>query len=475
MRRVFAALFLLAFSAAAQGQTAKCEDKETFLECANRLVDLAMASAKASADPQQVTAESNQKAARDQKEIARKAVSESAPETASSLRDVLPLFFSSLGLGSTSEENDTLTLRFNPDFLQFGPANSVALTALVRKPALFEAMKNAIPEGIRAERELTLQNKLGDFDDTELVLEWSRQSSRFGRRISDNFQLIDDTFQNIFNQALDATQTTGTKGLANAVQQLGGLVNKRMEELSPADRQRVDSALSAFATEMAARTREIQGRTEQYRFFDLADLVNNQPQLLASVHYRRRNDLVGPDEGSAKVSYEMGMANVNGLRRFCKGQNKEASDPDCLSAYLSTFGKTLVDAPRAAISVQYSVDDAYHFALPDDHFGFDLNRVQKWVASASVGRYLRSNEQGTQTTRVDLQADYENTSGDEKHQPSRLVATATFTQKMSDDTSASFSIIYANRPEFLGEVDKGLSARVGLKYKIDKKKDSPSS
>jgi hypothetical protein len=476
MRPWLAALVLLVFSTAAHGQTSQCGDKETLLDCLNRLNDQAVAGAKKAADSENVKMESDKKLERDRKEIARKATSESAPGAADSLRDVLPLFFGALGLGNTSQEGDTLTLRFNPEFLQLGPSNPLGVKTLIYKPTLFEAMNKALPEGIRAEREATLKDKLGDFDDTELVLDWSRQSPRFGRKITEHRQLVDDTFQTLFDEALNATQTTGAKMLANVIAQLPpGSAAKSMVELSPADRQLVESALSAFVAELTARTQELQRRTEDSRFFDLADLVNNQPQLLASVNYRRRNDLVGPSQSSAKVSYEMGMANVNGLRSFCAGQKKAVSDPTCLSDYLAQFGKTLQDSPRLAISAQYSRDSAYHFALPDDHFSFELNRLQKWVASLSVGRYLRSNEQGTQTTRIDLQADYENVSGDAKRQPSRLVATATFSQKMSDDTSASFSIVYANRPEFLGAVDKALSARVGLKYKIDKKKESLSN
>ena len=46
----------------------------------------------------------------------------------------------------------------------------------------------------------------------------------------------------------------------------------------------------------------------------------------------------------------------------------------------------------------------------------------------------------------------------------RFVATATYTFNL-----ASFSLVWANKPEYLGEVDKELSARVGLKFKLNMK------
>ncbi|HYX24919.1 MAG TPA: hypothetical protein VFC23_12250, partial [Thermoanaerobaculia bacterium] len=193
--------------------------------------------------------------------------------------------------------------------------------------------------------------------------------------------------------------------------------------------------LGSFVNGLAALKQKIKDMTTSLRFFDLADLVNNQPQILVSADYRKRNVLVGPNELDAKATYEIGFANVNGLRRYCANAKLAPSNPDCLSRYLADFGPLLASSPRLAVSAEYSRADPYRF---------------------------------------DLQADYEDFSGDPKLQD-RLVATATFTQKMSDNSTASFSFIYASKPEFLGEVDKHLSAHLGLKYKMDKRKDSPAN
>ena len=52
---------------------------------------------------------------------------------------------------------------------------------------------------------------------------------------------------------------------------------------------------------------------------------------------------------------------------------------------------------------------------------------------------------------------------------SRFVGTATVSHKLTNGTSVSFSAVYANRPEFRGDVDKELSARFGLRWKLKEK------
>lgn len=43
---------------------------------------------------------------------------------------------------------------------------------------------------------------------------------------------------------------------------------------------------------------------------------------------------------------------------------------------------------------------------------------------------------------------------------------------MTDSSAATLSVVYANKPELLGEVDEEISARVGLEFSLDKVKES---
>src|SRR5690606_11356504 len=66
---------------------------------------------------------------------------------------------------------------------------------------------------------------------------------------------------------------------------------------------------------------------EESRIEAFARLVNNQPQLYASVTYRDRNPLVGANEKSVSITYEWGYrANFNLLRKFMTRECGTRSD-----------------------------------------------------------------------------------------------------------------------------------------------------
>jgi hypothetical protein len=477
MKRALAILLLMAAPSLAQTPPG-CGRDETYKACINRLLGgqtteeaETRAAERANATAAAVTAE----------RIAAKVIPETVPGAAGSIRDFLPLFFGSLGLGGVKDEAGALTLTFNPDFLDLGPANPLSLQAQIRDPLPFDALLKAVPEAIRASRKSAFEKELADFDDVALDLAWSRESERFGRNYRDHRQLLSDVFLTLNEQARAAVPINVSKVfLADLVKQPDGpapptfsvdMTPAQVDRLDPAFRARLDQHIAEAGQEVTARQRALVELAEQQRFFELDDLINNQPQVLASAICRRRADLVGPDDLAARFSYEIGFANVNGLRRHCGGRESEV-DAGCLKSYLDKFGPTLESSPRLTVTAEYSQSDAYDVALPADAlsptpFAFHLDRVSKGTGRLVYGRYLRADPSGAQTTRMDVEATYELASGDPLRN-NRFLATVTFTQKLVGDMSASLTAVYANRPEFRGAVDKELSARFGLKYKLDR-------
>jgi len=98
----------------------------------------------------------------------------------------------------------------------------------------------------------------------------------------------------------------------------------------------------------------------------------------------------------------------------------------------------------------------------------DLKAAADEVAAKQVDGKTTP-DAGAGAARIDVEAKYEDVSDDPMRQ-SRFVATATYSQNLFDGNGLSLSIVYANRPEYRGEVDEEFSARAGLKFKIDKKK-----
>lgn len=463
-------LFLLATPAfALDPDKMMAQPGETYDEWLSRLVDEGNhTEAKAATEATQIATQ----------RMLDKAVPEGSPETQGSLRDFLPFFFGSLGLGDVKDENGALTLTFNPERLKMGTGNPLSLQTVIRDPVAFDALVKAIPEGIRADRKSALEEQLASFDDVEVNFSWSRESQRFGRNPEDHKELMGKLFEEVTKKASKSVGTIASKNLLDLlapVNNLPDIASKRPGEVDAEVRARLDPLIIAAAQEIVARQQAFVGLIKDKRWYELDDLVNNQPQILASATYRRRDDLIGPDEWTAKFSYEVGFANINGLRHYCEDQNQKKSEPDsdstpdsdCLSGYLTKVGKTVDFAPRLKFEGEYGETDQYSYELPADHFSYRLDRIQKTLLKGSFGGYLRSNAQENQTMRADLEAVYEDVTGDEKRN-NRFVATLTFTQKLTGDMSAAISAVYANKPEYLGEIDEELGARVGLRYKIDK-------
>jgi hypothetical protein len=468
MKNALAILLLLAaMPSLAQEPEATCGMTETYEDCFNRLIVTAEPEAKKVAATRAAAKITREAATR----VAQKAVPEGAPDAAGAIRDFLPLFFSSLGLGGVKEENNALTLTFNPDFLQLGPDNPLSLQSLIRNPVAFNALVQALPRAIRADRKSTFEDQLKDFDDVEFSFTWSRESERFGRDAMDHRELLSNVFLKITESGRAEVGTSATKDLLEKLLDPNlpvDLSRKTPADLDPRVRADLDLFISAAVQEIQNRQKAIETLARTQGLFKLDDLVNNQPQVLIAANYRRRADLVGPDATTAKASFEMGFANVNGLKKHCRRQSKADPDDVCLATYLESYGPTLATSPRLKVEGEYSETAEYLFTLPEDNFTYSLDRIRSLTAKATLGGYLRSDLQGTQTTRMDLEAVYEDVTGDEKRN-NRFVATLTFTQKLTDDVATTLSAVWANKPQYRGEVDEELGARFGLKYKIDRK------
>lgn len=196
MKRYLAILLFLGTAPAfAQDLSLTYQPGETYGEWIDRVVTEGTASAR-EAEARAVDESTDIAAQR----VVDKAVPEGSPEAQGSLRDFLPLFFGSLGLGGVKDQDGALTLTFNPELFQLGPANPLSVQAVVHDPVVFDAMLKEIPESIRASRKSALEEQVQDFDDVELNLSWTRESERWGRNPKNHDLLLDTLFSNMVRQ-----------------------------------------------------------------------------------------------------------------------------------------------------------------------------------------------------------------------------------------------------------------------------------
>ena len=120
---------------------------------------------------------------------------------------------------------------------------------------------------------------------------------------------------------------------------------------------------------------------------------------------------------------------------------------------------------RLSFNVEYSHKQSYDEIVQSGLGSLMLDSKSSLIASLAYGRYLPFLADGCGNSRLELSASYENVDSDSTRQD-RLFSTATHSQRISATAAVSFSIVYANKAEFRGDVGTEISAQLGLNYKM---------
>lgn len=426
----------------------------------------------ASAEEARQTIEALKKGA--EKEMARELLAKVAPEIAAlpGASAAFEDFLSRLKIGVTSEGTDNaqaLALDFT-DFLGLSTEDGYKLQAVARDPALYEPLSTQLSEENRDKR----TKGLGAFDDVLVTFAYSPSTPRLGKNLGANQILIDDLF-NLFlteNKPLAEAATSAKDARDNLAARLQldfpAAFNDQDELLDfnlikdstrqTEYRQAVESAQVADAKRLSSLSKILHHR----RFFELADLVANQPQLILKATRTLRDELTGPEETTVHVAYEQGFVNMNSLRKALKTCRQEMTT--CYTAYLTDHRMDIAkDQNRLTFSFDWTRGEDYGAAI--DGVRVDAPGKERWTLEATYGRNLRVDEKGRFTSRYDFTGSWEDWSDDPMHQD-RGLAKLSFTQKVTADMSLVLGAVWASKPEFRGEVDEEVSARFGLTYRF---------
>lgn len=228
----------------------------------------------------------------------------------------------------------------------------------------------------------------------------------------------------------------------------------------------VENVLERIRAAEISEFRESDRRIRASGVLQLARLINNQPQINGSLQYRNRATLAGPDEWTGTARFEMGFANMNTLRRHCGSGGIRA---ECLRTFTSApqVRRALARGDRVWIELGFTRRNAWRPVLADPPVQIALNEATTFAVSGGYGAYIGAGADEGNRDRLDLHGKYDFASGDPLRQD-RFVATMLYTYRLSDQSSALLGLTYANRPEFIGDVDRRLGARVGVTYKINR-------
>lgn len=379
-------------------------------------------------------------------------------------------FLNRLRIGVTTEGTDkmpALALDFT-NFLGLSTKDGYKVQAVARDPLLDEGLSKQLSQENRDKR----TKGLGSFDDVLVTFAYSPSTLHLGNNLGANQLLIDDLFRRFLAQdealAAKATEAkTARKNLARelpaeAFSPATGLV--QFDKITDPERKRqFREAVEQAAVAEANRLSSVFKTLNSASFFKIADLVANQPQLVVKAMRTVRDEFVGPEETTLKVSYEQGFVNMNGLRRALAACKPEAITT-CYTSYLTGRRAQLAKAQnRLTFSLDWTQRQDYRPTV--DGVSLDRPGKDRRTAVATFGRNLRVDVNGEFTSRFDLTTSWEDWSDDPLHQD-RGLASLSFTQKVTTDMSLVLGAVWASKPQFRGQVDKEVSARFGLTYRF---------
>jgi len=469
-------------------EPAPCTDDETVIGCFQRIQEQAAPEA-AENQVDAVKAEQKQ-AVKQELATAQNGADSGGTATAATTNDLAQLL-NALGLLSSGDNAEGSKLSVDLNFLlpvQDVENNNAQLKAVINTEAKpLEQLVQAFPEDVRAARKDAFQKDIATFGDTQISFTWSLVNSRFGR----DYSVLRERIAPMNQGAVTRGRNTAAQEM-RAVSDLPQLIQRinteraaatpaqpainaatRFRDLPISSEQKQELKASAFkaAAARAAVTRSIQAELASSGMNRLAELVEQQPQLLFTLTHEIRNDLVGPETTSATVSWEITRRNFGA---FLRNEGKSCAGADvaeaaaaytrcanALQSYLGSDDNDLSKQWRTKLSASYKRVKAVTYSYPGDNVNLLLPKHDRWEIALAMGRPMSQDEKGG---RVDFELAYDSNLDDDTTNQERFKATLTYTRRVGD-MDMPFSIVYANKDEFLGEVDHQISMNVGLRFR----------
>jgi hypothetical protein len=220
-------------------------------------------------------------------------------------------------------------------------------------------------------------------------------------------------------------------------------------------------------------------------------MIDNQPQLTLTAAKRERDPLVGQDDTSFTLKFELGTRNLNTALRQYRREKKRAE------AGLRQDPATVLEAFKAVKAMEYDKKNKFTFALvwrqrkayaqPYDFVekvtdpstgseveipravSLELAERDEWCGMAQWSRSLpkqtfRQNEVEV-TPRVEGSVEYVHVQGDPMRN-NRLVVRVSYLLPAPGGMTLPITVTWADKSEFLGEQDEVFGAHVGVSFKM---------
>ena len=134
----------------------------------------------------------------------------------------------------------------------------------------------------------------------------------------------------------------------------------------------------------------------------------------------------------------------------------------CVDALQKYVGDVPLDKQmRYKLEASYKRVKSVTYSFADDNVNLLIPQHDRWEVAFAMGRPLGTD---SHAARLDFELSYDSNVDDNVSNKERLQVSLTYTRRMGD-MDMPFSIVYANKDEFLGEVDHRLGLNLGLKFR----------
>jgi hypothetical protein len=249
--------------------------------------------------------------------------------SSSAVNDYLPLLRLLLDNGMLGEE-EKIGFEWS-DPLGFGPKIQNKVTLSLARPEVFTPLKEAMQAASLTDELSSLEDDLDARDDLAVGFSLSFANEKYGRdpRLHQQLlqQLIADTDERDPHEQKALMAKRKYEAANGLAAELGGQAFCSIPD--PAKRA---AYMKLALNEILAGSAAIHAFSERLTatgFYDILDLVDNQPQFSFTATYHSREEAAGPNEFKAVLSYEQGDRNLNDLRSHCGG----AFNASCIASF----------------------------------------------------------------------------------------------------------------------------------------------
>lgn len=453
-----------------------CIETDTVMQCVHRFLG---ADTTPTAETAAKGAEAGQKAV----SAATTGVTSLISASQSAKKDFISTLLAALEMPTGSDDSKPLSFDYNFPIRLLDAEQRLKLQAVLQKPDLSsELSKRLAADDVKA-----LKDNLSYSDDVTISASLNPSTKRLGRSITPHRALFESMLAPRLQGDPKADQLAGEFFVRANIASNNGSMDKTFVDLMPGngatEKEQRKKAIDDL--EASARASALTEAISLAKLFSV--LLNNQPQLYGSAVYRTRKDVAGPNERSAKLTYEMGRHNLNDL--YATGKCDGGSD-ECFANLKTVAAAAATDSAtstgRLALSIEYAKTDPVTITIPKNSIDFTTTDGHKFVYSAVYG--FASNMM-SKSGRLDVSISYEDTTVAKTSdnvalgrpvrrslaEPTtatlppprdRFVGSVTYTVKLSEKMELPLSIVYANHTQFLGDVTKKLNAHFGLVYKL---------